>query len=264
MDPLGLVAYSDSENSQDEQNPPLQESTQKVQTPSVNVDKPRDKLTGKKEKELIEDPSTQKNEVLNESDDHDSEFSEIDMMIRFLSSLYSEKNQFPKPITTQTCDEQLEEKFQHFYDLKKQGFHFNEQLIKNKNFNNPSIYDKLLEHLEIQELGTNFPISQFNPKEFPECMYYDKHEELRQKIEEEKALKNSGSAEGHSHTPRTGVAFVSRGVKTFGTLEESSSYSKSKIDPNEALKKASQVASMLSKDKKSHRQNRWDRTVTEK
>lgn len=41
------------------------------------------------------------------------------------------------------------------------GMHFNESLMKNKNFRNPRIYQTLVEAAGLNEIGTNFPKSEF-------------------------------------------------------------------------------------------------------
>lgn len=51
--------------------------------------------------------------------------------------------------------------------------HFNHRLIKTRDFRNPSILTKLIEYLELDEYGSNFPVSVFDPKGFPEEAFYD-------------------------------------------------------------------------------------------
>ncbi|KAJ2455236.1 hypothetical protein EV183_000971 [Coemansia sp. RSA 2336] len=59
------------------------------------------------------------------------------------------------------CSVELEEKFKHWYELKGQGANFNETLMRNKTFRNPNIYRWLVDHLQLDEAGTNF--NQFDP-----------------------------------------------------------------------------------------------------
>ncbi|KAK3842031.1 MAG: HCNGP-like protein-domain-containing protein [Linnemannia gamsii] len=56
----------------------------------------------------------------------------------------------------------VQAKIEHFYTVKRtRGMHFNESLMKNKNFRNPRIYQTLVEAAGLNEIGTNFPKSEF-------------------------------------------------------------------------------------------------------
>ncbi|KAF9130580.1 hypothetical protein BGW39_002936 [Mortierella sp. 14UC] len=56
----------------------------------------------------------------------------------------------------------VQAKIDHFYIVKRtRGMHFNESLMKNKNFRNPRIYQTLVEAAGLNEIGTNFPKSEF-------------------------------------------------------------------------------------------------------
>jgi hypothetical protein len=54
-------------------------------------------------------------------------------------------------------------KVAQFTELKRQGRHFNDTLMRNKAFRNPHIYSKLVEFVDIEETGTNFPKSIWDP-----------------------------------------------------------------------------------------------------
>ncbi|KAJ2357387.1 SAP30-binding protein, partial [Coemansia sp. RSA 2618] len=53
------------------------------------------------------------------------------------------------------CSEELQAKFQQWFQLKEQGANFNEALMRNKTFRNPNIYRWLVDHLQLEEAGTN-------------------------------------------------------------------------------------------------------------
>ncbi|KAG0295116.1 hypothetical protein BGZ96_012503 [Linnemannia gamsii] len=55
----------------------------------------------------------------------------------------------------------VQAKIEQFHMVKTRGIHFNESLMKNKNFRNPRIYQTLVEAAGLNEIGTNFPKSEF-------------------------------------------------------------------------------------------------------
>ncbi|PWZ02580.1 hypothetical protein BCV70DRAFT_196826 [Testicularia cyperi] len=59
--------------------------------------------------------------------------------------------------TCASCDPALEAKLARFHELKMQGTHFNESLMSNRSFNNPHIYSKLVDFVDIDETRSNFP-----------------------------------------------------------------------------------------------------------
>ncbi|RIB18151.1 HCNGP-like protein [Gigaspora rosea] len=77
----------------------------------------------------------------------------------------------PEPETE--CDPILQEKIVHFHSLSKKGVHFNENLLKNKAFRNPHIYNKLVEFVELDEIGSNFDREIFDPYGFPSEAFAD-------------------------------------------------------------------------------------------
>ncbi|CAJ0752372.1 15638_t:CDS:2, partial [Entrophospora sp. SA101] len=76
----------------------------------------------------------------------------------------------------QECDEELEAKLAHFFELKDKGVHFNDHLLKNKAFRNPHIYDKLVEFVHLDEIGSNFDREVYDPYGFPAEAYADQLE----------------------------------------------------------------------------------------
>ncbi|CAO3617620.1 unnamed protein product [Cunninghamella echinulata] len=105
----------------------------------------------------------------------------------------------PEPNTA--CDSERQEKIEHFLSLRKSGHCLNEHLQRNKSFRNPRIYAKLVEFVDIDEIGSNFPKDQFDPKGFPASSYMDGILETQRQIAEEKAQR---AAQGRSQ-----LAFVS-------------------------------------------------------
>ena len=57
----------------------------------------------------------------------------------------------------------LQEKIKKFSLLSEKGINFNESLRNNQQFKNPSIIAKLIEMIKVDEFGSNYDKSVFNP-----------------------------------------------------------------------------------------------------
>jgi len=64
-------------------------------------------------------------------------------------------------------------KIQQFRSLKAQGKHFNDNLMANKAFRNPHIYRKLVEFVGVDEKGTQFPRSMWDPHDVRDEWFAD-------------------------------------------------------------------------------------------
>ena len=60
---------------------------------------------------------------------------------------------------TGKCPADLQEKITRQYEsmLQRNISSLNFQIQQRKQFRNPSIYEKLIDHLDIEEIGTNYP-----------------------------------------------------------------------------------------------------------
>ena len=68
-----------------------------------------------------------------------------------------------------TVSNELNKKFQHFFDLKKQGVHFNEKLARSSALKNPSLLQKLMEFAGIKEesfYGATLSMNIWDPSQF--------------------------------------------------------------------------------------------------
>ncbi|EEH47882.2 uncharacterized protein PADG_03966 [Paracoccidioides brasiliensis Pb18] len=105
-------------------------------------------------------------------------------------------------------DPAANQKFAHFFSLKRQGVHFNEKLASSSSLRNPSLLAKLMEHAGIDgqaQYATSLPKELWDPvSTLPPWGYKEEllksQQEVRRKIEEKKA---SG--------PREAIDFVSAG-----------------------------------------------------
>lgn len=88
------------------------------------------------------------------------------------------------------CPDKLQDKISHLYDrMKHSNMDMNKLIQERKDFRNPSIYEKLIQFCEIDELGTNYPPELYDPKSWGKESYY---EELAksQKVEMDKREKD--------------------------------------------------------------------------
>uniref|UniRef100_H3D1S5 SAP30 binding protein n=1 Tax=Tetraodon nigroviridis TaxID=99883 RepID=H3D1S5_TETNG len=98
-----------------------------------------------------------------------------------LVALFSEKvrNMSPDEIRIPPeppgrCSSQLQEKINKLFDRKVyEEFDTNSHIQKKKEFRNPSIYEKLIQFCQIDELGTNYPNDMFDPHGWSEDSYYE-------------------------------------------------------------------------------------------
>ncbi|XP_038053286.1 SAP30-binding protein-like [Patiria miniata] len=73
------------------------------------------------------------------------------------------------PEPTGRCSKHLQDKISNFY---KKRFNLN-RIQARKDLRNPSIYEKLITYLHIDEQGSNFPSDVFNPHGWDESSYYE-------------------------------------------------------------------------------------------
>ncbi|XP_034564037.1 SAP30-binding protein isoform X2 [Notolabrus celidotus] len=113
-----------------------------------------------------------------------------------LVALFSEKvrNMSPDEIRIPPeppgrCSSQLQDKIHKLYERKLHGdFDTNSHIQKKKEFRNPSIYEKLIQFCDIDELGTNYPKDMFDPHGWSEDSYYESLAKA-QKVEMDKLEK---------------------------------------------------------------------------
>ncbi|KAI7864531.1 HCNGP-like protein-domain-containing protein [Spinellus fusiger] len=103
----------------------------------------------------------------------------------------------PEPETE--VDEKRAGNIAHFLELRTSGHKLNDHLQRNKSFRNPRIYAKLVEFVDLDELGSNFPKDEYDRHGFPKDAYIDGILRIQAQLSEEKALAQSS---------RTTISFV--------------------------------------------------------
>lgn len=131
------------------------------------------------------------------------------------------------------CSSALQDKIKRFMERKvKDGEDLNRAIQARKDFRNPSIYEKLIVYLGIDELGTNFPQDDYNPRTWRKAPAYD---ELARSQREDMAKREKER--------KTKVEFVTGTVKkpsSTGSAQSSSeSVKKTKWDQQSSNKSGS-------------------------
>jgi len=159
-------------------------------------------------------------------EDHDIIMSDDEMDIR---SDLDEEDILPSEPHGR-CSKELQDKIARLHEkMEKDGMNMNILIQKRKDFRNPSIYEKLLQFCNINELGTNYPPNLYDPLRWGKESYYEELGRL-QKEDMEKRQKE--------RKEKTKVEVVSGTKKTMVTV--------------------SNVTAHKSDDKKS----KWDLTTT--
>lgn len=61
------------------------------------------------------------------------------------------------------CPQDLQDKITNMYEKMKSGMDMNKLIQERKEFRNPSIYEKLIQYCDIDELGTNYQPEIYDP-----------------------------------------------------------------------------------------------------
>lgn len=87
------------------------------------------------------------------------------------------------------CSLELQEKIANLYEkMRNSNMDTNKIIQERKEFRNPSIYEKLIQFCDINELGTNYPPEIYDPSQWGKESYYEELAKA-QKVEMEKIEK---------------------------------------------------------------------------
>lgn len=97
-----------------------------------------------------------------------SPYSQTRSYIQFLTPPPIPRMDIP-PSPPGTVSNDINKKFQHFFDLKKEGVHFNEKLEWSSALKNPGLLEKLMDFAGLDEeslYDTTLPVDIWNPLQF--------------------------------------------------------------------------------------------------
>ncbi|CAK8681079.1 unnamed protein product [Clavelina lepadiformis] len=187
---------------------------------SVKVDEDESEPKRHHDEDDIVDDIDMENMIVSDEEEHVSNESEIPAQPKFkryscesatvlaekLQKMSEEEARLP-PEPDGKCSKQLQDKIKRLYEKKiKEGENLNQVFQERKDFRNPSIYDKLILFLNIEERGTNFPKCDYDPSSWRKVPDY---EDLARAQREDVAKKE--------REKKTKVEFVTGTVKKSNT-----------------------------------------------
>ncbi|KAH7692967.1 transcriptional regulator HCNGP [Aphelenchoides avenae] len=100
------------------------------------------------------------------------------------------------------CSEEVEARFAQCFERKAHGANYNDQIKLRKDFKNPAIYEVLVQKFNLDEKGSNFPESVYDPHAFSEGDFYEALAEEQRKLTE-----NAQAAAASSSKPKKKTRF---------------------------------------------------------
>lgn len=150
------------------------------------------------------------------------DFSEPNSLATLLHKVKPKKEDIVlPPPSKKKCPKDLQEKFERHHAAVKMGKDLVKLIESKTEYRNPSIYDKLVQHLHINEKGTNFPKSVFNPRGFPRTAYYDELARIQNELHAKKQQQKNSS-------PQTGGLLGPHAVS--GHVQTSSAIAEKAVD----------------------------------
>lgn len=234
--------YTDSENEDNHEDPEHSDPEEK-QTKAIVV-QPKKKISSKFPRRLVsyndnemhasddeQNPSEEVEEV-KEGDNDEDKFAK-----------HVKKYGFDLPPEPRASgakqDPKLQETIANIYQkIKISDFDLNQYIQAEKKFRNPSIYDKLIQYLEINELGTNFPPEIYDVSIYGAESYYEElakaqklemdklEKQKKENIRTEVIIKESTKRKSKwdQQAPSSAVQTSSSGkttvISAFGTLKK--------------------------------------------
>lgn len=128
------------------------------------------------------------------------------------------------------------------YTKETQQLDMKHEIQKRKDFRNPSIYEKLIDHCGIREFGSNFPTDVFDPDDFEPTSYYEELSKAQKVLMDSIADKDK---ERESH-PKVEIVHA--------TAKKAVSSASVTNDPNRKTEHK-RISSVLSEPKK---KSKWD------
>ncbi|XP_022094170.1 SAP30-binding protein-like [Acanthaster planci] len=166
------------------------------------------------------------------------------------------------PEPTGRCSKHLQDKIANFY---KKRFNLN-QIQTRKDFRNPSIYEKLISYLRIDELGSNYPTDVFNPHGWDESSYYealskvqkeDMAKREKEKKERTKVEFKMGMVKKTTPVPAISTVTTSTGAATTASSTAASQPATTSAVPLLSITTSHSAPSATSDEPERKRKSKW-------
>lgn len=195
----------------------------------------QDSLLTNEEKDLEKQAkqSVHTDDEFSEEDDDEDHVTDPIEYHRQLTGKKPEDIKIPKA-PRGSVDPLIQEKMLKLKEKKDAtGMDMKYHIQKRKDFRNPSIYEKLIDHCGIEEFGSNFPPEVFDPHSFEPDSYYEKLSQA-QKVLMDAVAKEAVSASSLSSTssattsipdkPKVVEIITGTAKKTISSVSSSSSH----------------------------------------
>ncbi|ETS04418.1 HCNGP-domain-containing protein [Trichoderma reesei RUT C-30] len=200
----GLVGYASSDEEGEDEQPQLQEASPQRQTDAATIGPILpDAVPLGPSLPPIDASVTTLPEPDEPNDSPSSPYSSNRGLIHHLT-LPSVPNLDIPPSPPGSPPLEANKKVEQFLQLKKKGVHFNSKLEQSAALKNPSLMDKLLDFVGIDDASqyeTTLPKELWDPRGFPEWAFRDRLSKSREKIAKEKESERASGG-------RTAVEFV--------------------------------------------------------
>jgi len=143
------------------------------------------------------------------------------------------------------CSKSLQDRIANMLEKKRAGqMNLNEYIERKKDFRNPSIYEKLISFIGIDEHGTNFPRKLYDPSIWGPEDYYEelakKQKEYHKEKEKEKAKRTqvdfvSGVKKPNAATSQPPVAATTASTTASSTGEKKSKWDQKVAPPPKSI-----------------------------
>lgn len=111
------------------------------------------------------------------------------------------------PSPAEKCSQEAEERFRTYFARKAAGVDLNMTIQNRQDFKNPSMYEKLIEAAGLDELGSNFAPSVFDPHGFTKDCFYEQISAMQKEVMEKYTAaseKKPASQAAKTEQPKSG------------------------------------------------------------
>ncbi|KAF9109524.1 hypothetical protein BGX27_007516 [Mortierella sp. AM989] len=159
----------------------------------------------------------------------------------------------------------VQAKMEQFHHVKvTRGIHFNQSLMKNKNFRNPHVYASLVEFVALNEIGSNFEKSEFfdfegyGPESYASGLADAQKQALEKIAQQQAAARSQLQFVPGSTTTTTTTSAVGGGIGFPTVVVKPQQLPGSSRPPLSSSVNTAAPASVVSSNTQRNRKSKWD------